>query len=61
LALRKQEREAEVFSTYFLIPEEKLSAMLKEKWMKDSPDHISESAEEFHGKEAYFESQWGKK
>lgn len=32
--VRKQEREAEVFAAYFLIPEEKLDAILKEEWIR---------------------------
>ena len=30
LKVKKQEKKAEVFAAYFLIPEEKLSALLKE-------------------------------
>jgi Zn-dependent peptidase ImmA (M78 family) len=47
LKIRQQEREAEVFAAYLLIPEEKLSAILKEEWVKDSLDPIPELAEEF--------------
>lgn len=47
LKVRKQEKEAEVFDAYFLIPEEKLNAILKEEWIMNSPDPIPELAEEF--------------
>ncbi|MGQ9778021.1 MAG: ImmA/IrrE family metallo-endopeptidase [Thermodesulfobacteriota bacterium] len=47
LDMRKQEREAEIFAAYFLIPEEKLKRILKEEWAQESPDPISELAEEF--------------
>lgn len=43
----KQEREAEVFAAYLLIPEEKLNKILKEEWVKESLDPIPEIAEEF--------------
>jgi Zn-dependent peptidase ImmA (M78 family) len=45
--VRRQEKEAEVFAAYLLIPEDKLNAILKEEWVKDSPDPIPELAEEF--------------
>jgi Zn-dependent peptidase ImmA (M78 family) len=45
--VRRQEREAEVFAAYLLIPEEKLGEILKEEWVKESPDPIPELAEEF--------------
>jgi len=47
LKIRKEEKEAEVFAAYFLIPEEKLDEILKEDWVKESPDLVSELAEEF--------------
>lgn len=47
LKVRKQEKEAEVFAAYFLIPEEKLNATLKEEWVKESPDPIPDLADEF--------------
>jgi Zn-dependent peptidase ImmA (M78 family) len=47
LDVKRQEREAEVFAAYFLIPEEKLNAILKEEWVKESPDPVPELAEEF--------------
>jgi len=43
----RQEREAEIFAAYLLIPEEKLNKILKQDWVKDSPDPIPELAEEF--------------
>jgi len=45
--LRQQEKEAEVFAAYLLIPEEKLNKILKQDWVKESPDPIPELAEEF--------------
>lgn len=51
--VRKKEREAEIFAAYFLIPEEKLSAILKEDWVKDSPDSTPELAEEFQVSENF--------
>jgi Zn-dependent peptidase ImmA (M78 family) len=47
LKIKQQEREAEVFAAYFLIPEEKLNKILKQDWVKESPDPIPEIAEEF--------------
>jgi Zn-dependent peptidase ImmA (M78 family) len=47
LKIQKQEREAETFAAYFLIPEEKLNKILKQDWVKESPDPIPELAEEF--------------
>jgi Zn-dependent peptidase ImmA (M78 family) len=47
LDVRTQEREAEVFAAYFLIPEEKLNRILEEEWVKEHPDPIPELAEEF--------------
>jgi Zn-dependent peptidase ImmA (M78 family) len=47
LGVRRQEREAEVFAAYLLIPEDKLNAILKEEWVKESPDPIPELADEF--------------
>ena len=44
---RKQEKEAEVFAAYLLIPEYKLSEELKEEWVKEPPDPIPKLAEEF--------------
>jgi Zn-dependent peptidase ImmA (M78 family) len=45
--VRRQEREAEVFAAYFLIPEGKLNAILKEEWVTNSLDPVPELAEEF--------------
>ena len=42
-----KEREADIFATYFLIPEEKLKLILEEEWVKGSPNPIPELAEEF--------------
>lgn len=53
LKLRKQEKEAEIFAAYFLIPEEKLDVILKEEWIKESPDPIPELAEEFQVSENF--------
>jgi len=47
LKIKQQEREAEVFAAYFLIPEEKLNALLEQDWVKESLDPIPELAEEF--------------
>ena len=47
IKVRKMEREAETFAAHFLIPEEKLNPILKEEWLNDSPEPISELAEEF--------------
>ena len=44
---RRQEKEAEVFAAYLLIPEEKLNELLKQDWVQNSPDPIPELAEEF--------------
>ncbi|MDI6603333.1 MAG: ImmA/IrrE family metallo-endopeptidase [Patescibacteria group bacterium] len=53
LDVRRQEREAEVFAAYFLIPEERLNKILKEEWVTDSPDPIPELAEEFQVSENF--------
>ena len=45
--LREHEKEAEVFAAYLLIPEDKLNAILQQEWVKESPNPISELAEEF--------------
>ena len=50
---RRQEKEAEVFVAYLLIPEDKLDEKLKEEWIKDSPDPIPELAEEFQVSENF--------
>ena len=47
LKIRKEEKEAELFASYFLIPKDKLDEILNEEWLKESPDPISELAEEF--------------
>lgn len=57
LKLRKQEREAEVFAAYFLIPEEELNAVLKEEWVKESTDPIPELAEEFQVSENFMKKR----
>jgi Zn-dependent peptidase ImmA (M78 family) len=44
---RRQEKEAEVFAAYLLIPEDKLNEKLEEEWVKESLDPIPELAEEF--------------
>jgi Zn-dependent peptidase ImmA (M78 family) len=53
LKVWKKEREAELFAAYYLIPEEKLNAILKEEWVKYSPDPIPELAEEFQVSENF--------
>jgi Zn-dependent peptidase ImmA (M78 family) len=50
---RRQEKEAEVFAAYLLIPEDKLSEKLKEEWVKESPDPVPELAEEFQVSENF--------
>jgi Zn-dependent peptidase ImmA (M78 family) len=50
---RRQEKEAEVFAAYLLIPEEKLNTLLKQDWVKESPDPIPELAEEFQVSENF--------
>jgi Zn-dependent peptidase ImmA (M78 family) len=47
LKIQKQEREAEIFAAYLLISGEKLNNILKQDWVKESPDPIPELAEEF--------------
>jgi len=47
LKVREKEKEAEIFAAYFLIPKDKLDEILKEEWVKESPDLVSELAEEF--------------
>jgi len=53
LKVKEQEREAEVFALYFLIPEERLKMILNEEWVKNSPDPIPELAEEFQVSENF--------
>jgi Zn-dependent peptidase ImmA (M78 family) len=53
IKLRQQEREAEIFAAYLLIPEEKLDNILKEDWVKESLDPIPEMAEEFQVSESF--------
>jgi Zn-dependent peptidase ImmA (M78 family) len=50
---RRQEKEAEIFAAYLLIPEEKLNEKLKEEWVRESPDPIPELAEEFQVSENF--------
>lgn len=47
IEIGRKEREADLFAAYLLIPEEKLNELLSEEWLKDSPDPVSELAEEF--------------
>lgn len=49
IEIRRKEREADIFATYFLIPEEKLNQILNEEWLKESSNLFSALAEEFHG------------
>jgi len=57
LKLREQEREAEVFAAYFLIPEGKLKEILKEDWVKESPDPVPQLAEEFQVSENFMKKR----
>jgi Zn-dependent peptidase ImmA (M78 family) len=50
---RRQEKEAEVFAAYLLIPEDKLSEKLKEEWVQESPDPVPDLAEEFQVSENF--------
>jgi len=50
---RRQEKEAEVFAAYLLIPEDKLNEKLRKEWVKESPDPIPELAEEFQVSENF--------
>jgi Zn-dependent peptidase ImmA (M78 family) len=54
---RRQEKEAEVFAAYLLVPEEKLNAFLKQDWVKDSPNPIPELAEEFQVSENFMKKR----
>jgi Zn-dependent peptidase ImmA (M78 family) len=47
IEISRKEREADLFATYLLIPEEKLNSILEQEWIKESPDPIPELAEEF--------------
>ena len=51
--LREHEKEAEVFAAYLLIPEEKLNEILKQEWVKESPNPIHDLAEEFQVSENF--------
>jgi len=51
--MREHEREAEVFATYLLIPEDKLNELLEQEWVKESPDLVAELAEEFQVSENF--------
>ena len=55
----QQEREAEVFAAYLLIPEDKLNVLLKEEWIKESLNPISELAEEFQVSEHFMRKRLG--
>jgi Zn-dependent peptidase ImmA (M78 family) len=50
---RRQEKEAEVFAAYLLIPEDKLSEKLKEEWVQESLDPVPDLAEEFQVSENF--------
>jgi Zn-dependent peptidase ImmA (M78 family) len=54
---RRQEKEAEVFAAYLLIPEDKLNERLKEEWVKESPDPIPALAEEFQVSENFMKKR----
>jgi len=51
--LREHEKEAEVFTAYLLIPEDKLSEILQQDWVKGHPDPIPGLAEEFRDSENF--------
>lgn len=51
--VRKREKEAELFAMHLLIPENKLNELLKQEWVKESPDPIPELAEEFQVSENF--------
>jgi len=51
--VKQQEKEAEVFAAYLLIPEEKLNQMLQQDWIKEYPNPIHELAEEFQVSENF--------
>ena len=57
LKVRKQEREAEVFTAHFLIPDKKLNMILEEDWFENSPDPIPELAEEFQVSENFMKKR----
>jgi Zn-dependent peptidase ImmA (M78 family) len=50
---RRQEKEAEIFAAYLLIPEDRLNEKLRAEWVKESPDPIPELAEEFQVSENF--------
>jgi len=50
---RRQEKEAEIFAAYLLIPEDKLNEKLREEWVQESSDPIPELAEEFQVSENF--------
>ena len=49
IEIERREREADLFASHLLIPEEKLNSLLKEDWVKGAPfeEVISYLAEEF--------------
>ncbi|MFQ6063997.1 MAG: ImmA/IrrE family metallo-endopeptidase [Candidatus Bathyarchaeia archaeon] len=49
----RKEMEGEISAAYLLIPEEKLNRILKEEWVKDSPDPIPVLSEEFQVSENF--------
>jgi Zn-dependent peptidase ImmA (M78 family) len=51
--ITRQEKEAEVFAAYYLIPEDKLNKILKQDWINDSLDPVYELAEEFQVSEHF--------
>jgi Zn-dependent peptidase ImmA (M78 family) len=50
---RRQEKEAEIFAAYLLVPEDKLKEKLKQEWVQESPDPAPELAEEFQVSENF--------
>ncbi|MEM3573299.1 MAG: ImmA/IrrE family metallo-endopeptidase [Nitrososphaeria archaeon] len=56
--MREQEKEAEIFAAYYLIPEEKLNEILKQEWVEESPNPIPELAEEFQVSENFMRKRF---
>ena len=47
IEIGRKEREADLFATYLLIPEERINWILNEEWVKDTSNLIYELAEKF--------------
>lgn len=39
--------EAEIFTSYFLVPKDKLDKILNEEWIKESQDMVTKLSEQF--------------